>query len=705
MLRVIVNNIDLDLYQDTEFWITKQVHDLRDLNTRNGDITRQITLPKTAKNEDTLQAYFYSPNNRASYAGLPVIVTYDGVDLIQNGRLYWVNTTKESIEVVIFNANTELFNLIGESLSALDTSSYDFTFDQAGAQGIKSNTTGAVMARADWLGIEGSRKLSNDQGSPGLVNPVNINWGGFFFYAKIITNAGFSLNTDNLDTNLWDSLAISCPVTEFAQQDGLNINAEVEETGGQLITSDGRISLQVVSDPDTIFSGPSNYQYSVSVNDSVRLTVNLGITITGSGGAVFRLINGSTVLKQESADPRVTGTCQFSWLLDSDSDTSGVYYLDVVIQEAEVTIDSAQFKIESLGAAQSKDLIVANYLPEITQAEALKSILAFQNIILKTNPLTKEVSLLSFKNIKAQEPQDWSEKLLLNFDIVKGNSLEYYNKNYFKYSDNEDLERTGYNSFYQFDDNRLQKEGVVIELPFEAADTSKYFTNSDNNAALMDQYELEIIEPQDTLCIGDTIITGQHADYRLDRGSEWGYIGSGKEDYNNCELSIHICHGFLTDHRWPEAVPHTLIDDIADKVEADVILTGHDHAGFGISENNGKTFCNPGALGRISAAVGEMNRDVNVCIIDSADKSVKLVPVEIAEPADNILDREELDKEKAQAQSMQYFIAEVGEFVTESLDTLDVVDKIASQENIPEEITKEAIKRLQEAHESIGGNM
>jgi DNA repair protein SbcD/Mre11 len=214
----------------------------------------------------------------------------------------------------------------------------------------------------------------------------------------------------------------------------------------------------------------------------------------------------------------------------------------------------------------------------------------------------------------------------------------------------------------------------------------------------------ELINPERPLVIEDVVISGQHADYRLDRGNEWGYVGVNKRDYEAFK-SIHVCHGFLADHRWPDTVPHTIIYDIADKVEADIVLTGHDHAGFGIIETKGKTFCNPGALGRISAAVGEMNREVNVCVIDTDENTVVLVPVEIALPADEILDREELEKEKVQAQSMQYFIAEVGEFVVESSNTLDVIESIANKEDLDPDIIAEAISRVQKAHEAIGGNI
>ena len=222
----------------------------------------------------------------------------------------------------------------------------------------------------------------------------------------------------------------------------------------------------------------------------------------------------------------------------------------------------------------------------------------------------------------------------------------------------------------------------------------------------------KLIKPGEVHKIGNVIITGQHADYRLDRGNEWGYVGTAKSNDWGCPgaspmvtYSIHISHGFLTDHKWPDMVPHTVIDDIQDKVKCDLLLTGHDHHGFGIIKRGEKTFCNPGALGRISAAVGEMNRDVNVCVIDTDTFEVSLIPVSIALPADEILDRAELEKEKEQERGMNMFIAEVGEFSVEVSGTLEVIEAIAGREELDEAVIAESIKRIEIAHEAIGGVM
>ncbi len=128
------------------------------------------------------------------------------------------------------------------------------------------------------------------------------------------------------------------------------------------------------------------------------------------------------------------------------------------------------------------------------------------------------------------------------------------------------------------------------------------------------------------------------------------------------EIRIHIVHGFLTDHSWPEGVPHTLINSVTD-TDADILLTGHEHMGYGVMTMNDTVFCNPGALGRVSASVGDVNRDVRIAVITVEDGKamVDLVPLpaDIAKPADEVIDRKALEEEKAAQERIETFAAQI----------------------------------------------
>jgi len=206
-------------------------------------------------------------------------------------------------------------------------------------------------------------------------------------------------------------------------------------------------------------------------------------------------------------------------------------------------------------------------------------------------------------------------------------------------------------------------------------------------------------------------ISGCDSYYGLDKGGR-------TEDYspNNPmgSVKIHIVHGYLSAKKRLETIPHTMIDDILD-TKADIVLAGHEHEGFGVIKRNNKLFCNPGALGRVSAAVGEINRDVRVALVivnGPGDFDIRLIPLKCAKPADEVLDREQLEKEKEQQEQMAVFAQSISDFEVKTTDILEIMQLIADEENkqhgdirMSTAVVNEARRRIEKAHIAVGGNI
>lgn len=202
------------------------------------------------------------------------------------------------------------------------------------------------------------------------------------------------------------------------------------------------------------------------------------------------------------------------------------------------------------------------------------------------------------------------------------------------------------------------------------------------------------------------LITGQNSDYKIDRdGSCYGYISRKPE---GIDKTVHLVHGFLANKKWHDKVHHTLIDDVVEKTEADLIIAGHEHSGFGIIERGNKIFSNPGALGRISAAVGEVNRTVNILSfeITKEDISARLIPITRAMPADEVLDREQLEKEKSQKANIEAFASNLRGFEIKTSNVYEIIDLLAElDDEVDKEIVKEAKSRIEASHLKTGGEL
>lgn len=203
-------------------------------------------------------------------------------------------------------------------------------------------------------------------------------------------------------------------------------------------------------------------------------------------------------------------------------------------------------------------------------------------------------------------------------------------------------------------------------------------------------------------------LSGSHSSPLIDRAgrTEEYYTPRNAKPKSVDEVRIHIVHGFLTDKDWPDGVPYTKIDAVLD-TDADILLAGHEHLGFGVKAAGDTIFCNPGALGRVSAGVGEINRDVKVaeitiwrdCSNAEMQYSVELIalPEEVARPASEVLDREKIELEKEMRKKIDGFAEQIRENSANSvLKTLaspdEAINIILSQDKFGDVEINDAIR-------------
>jgi exonuclease SbcD len=210
----------------------------------------------------------------------------------------------------------------------------------------------------------------------------------------------------------------------------------------------------------------------------------------------------------------------------------------------------------------------------------------------------------------------------------------------------------------------------------------------------------------------EVLITGRDYDHEADVTEDYyepnydnlpDFVGS---DMDKPALNIHLAHGTVLTER-PIYDRYTLVSDI--KTSADVLCVGDYHTGIGVQRisNDKHTFVvNPGALARVKATEEEINRTVQVAVIEiSEDRSIdiRLVPLESAMPGEKVLSREHIEAETVKNEMMDEFIsmlASEGDF--KMLTEEELVEDISLRENIPDDVKMEALKRIAEAREALG---
>lgn len=195
-------------------------------------------------------------------------------------------------------------------------------------------------------------------------------------------------------------------------------------------------------------------------------------------------------------------------------------------------------------------------------------------------------------------------------------------------------------------------------------------------------------------------LTGQGFYHDIDRGPV--DYESGLGDVNG--YKVHVVHGMLVEKPLPYEVAHTLVDEV--KTDADVVLAGHEHIGFGLRRRvkDGVWLCNPGALGRLSAKIEETYRPVQAAVFTFTPDgiSAELVQLECAQPGSEVLSREHLAQMAEREERMNQFLSLLAaEGESKFLEVREIVDDIARRESIPTSVRDEALNRLAVAREAL----
>lgn len=215
----------------------------------------------------------------------------------------------------------------------------------------------------------------------------------------------------------------------------------------------------------------------------------------------------------------------------------------------------------------------------------------------------------------------------------------------------------------------------------------------------------------DTPCIIEEFaVTGVDAHYELDRnGRVSDYTDGPKEDD---KINIRVLHSFLDTKDWPDYVASTNIYNLP-ATNSDIILTGHEHTGYGKIVHGGTTYINPGALGRVTASVGDVNKVVQVCIIESGpDKTFTVTFRKLNyAPAEEVIDRDRLLREKEALQSREKFLSTlansnvIGNLATvESFNIYNALADLAATDDIPPKVVKLVQDLLATAEEESAGS-
>ena len=209
---------------------------------------------------------------------------------------------------------------------------------------------------------------------------------------------------------------------------------------------------------------------------------------------------------------------------------------------------------------------------------------------------------------------------------------------------------------------------------------------------------INLIKKDEPIILKDSNLTVQISGapyiYDIDSNFKEYYFPDRLE---NMDYHIFMIHSFLLDKPFINTVSHTLIDEVKD-VDADIILSGHYHTGFGVKEYNNKYFVNPGSLLRTNSSIPEMNRTPEVIIIELNKEKITIKERTLKTALEGKLVLNQNDHtEKLRAEALEDFKLLVRENANlENYNIIEILKEISTKNDFPKEILEEALKRLED---------
>ena len=484
-LLIITPKGTLDLLKgaEREFYITRQIHDLHNFETRNADFSKTISVPPTPNNIDILDSYTSDPSYVKNI--IPCQIILGGITIASRAKLLFTKTTRSnnetSFEVQVLYGNFNLFDdILTGDISELNWAdlAFDMTYTFYASQSL--NTTDLATPIVDWLA-----RNSQEMYYP-TPRRMDVNMAGFFLYVKevvrrIVDEAGYEVVYLPGIPDDFYQLAIACPVSQFYEivdTDQVPINQQQVKNADRTVNNVmERISFDTgssllwstITDEWTVnFNGP--------LNVSVRGTYDH--TVTGIRPAsIIRIMHEGAEVAQVGVNGNVNDVSFYisASINVLDGDTIWAEMESLVIQSTlTVKLDSS-FQIATPGVGPDRTVQPSEWVPKINKSQFIADMLKLFNLVMRTDDITNQVFIQSFNDVYTGAEQD----LTVLLDVGQ-NDIEWKNSinslgQYSRFSwENDNLFRRDSIYTLTFDNQLLAKDKDVISMEYSACDLSTY---------------------------------------------------------------------------------------------------------------------------------------------------------------------------------------------------------------------------------------
>lgn len=500
--ELFINDKKIELAEGTVIALTLQINDLGELKDRQSTYSNQFKVPRTAWNRKQLeQAGLLQSTSKLPYRKNQAKVRKCGLEFIANG-FGTLESTDEFYNLTVNAGIVDLMERLGQKKLSELKLPYDHTMDLATIFASRTNTSGFIYTLVDYNNDPAYcddvyNQMDISRNAPmmfvhsiveRIFEMAGVPMEGELFNRDVYKRLLLQLGTDGMyykgfvvgvehtvnffvdDTQVGPNILATkmsggttnpSNVNGWWQVIGANTGKLVLDRDIQLSSDfymDWHVEFQLTSAPSLVYYHAEIYNYATAtmITRGPDVAVDIGQTINGSWSV--RMDGGSYPNGTQLAMRVIVSTYP-----------SG--------PTATVEIQVANLTIVSTGAGglpigYGNPIVVSTLMPDMTQADFLKAILAHMFAGLPSvDQHSGHYKVVQFDEILDAIPsaKTWERKLHMDERTWKEEyRIGYAQRNWFKYAEDDQVIKGYGDGYFDIDDQVLDKEKTIITLPFAA---------------------------------------------------------------------------------------------------------------------------------------------------------------------------------------------------------------------------------------------
>ena len=495
-VTLFIENEAANLAVETLIALTFQVHDLTNLDTRQGNYSNEFILPLSAKNRRLLGfPQVLASTSATPYKKINALLSINGLQSLP-GFLIVESANATQAKCTFYSGNTSFFGTMGDAtLNDLDLSSHNHNWSLAGTNNVftnKSNTAGFVYPLIEY-GTETAHPtlpLTTRTINPQYLRPA--------LFTSAIMDAISAYTSYTFAGDFFTTEAFAKEIIPITNK---RLKHTPEWEKGQLFsshkTTDQTVAAgatDVLTFTDSITDIGSNFDgiaYTIPAKGKYTFSCVYKLT-TGinSPRPVIRIIREDTDGNVQVIAARTMTSLSMPLNATLTPGELDFEYGDKIYVTLYGGGDGCTFDT-LFGGAFTCDAIsdtsiayghlfeFAGNLPVISLKDFVKALCQRYNLLLYTDEAAKTIAFIPFKTLYQNQPKaiDWTKKLHKNSIETELHPDNYSQYNMFTYLNDEDVETIGAKGILALNDETAELKEKKIAQPFAATNSISRLQN------------------------------------------------------------------------------------------------------------------------------------------------------------------------------------------------------------------------------------